>query len=153
MEVTMQQALTQNPEAKNDNIVRGRFASNVHSDACILPKKSPRDRMTFAEVAIALALDGYTRNAIIIQKLRVLANPKYAHAMPLPINPRIVGGRLKSGPDAICAASIWSRRQFEYWRNGNSPDGGPNAVGCGLDAQTSARLLAEGAARLAGGGA
>lgn len=110
----------------------------------------PRDRMTFAEVAIALALDGYARNAIIIQKLRVLANPKYAHAMPLPINPRIVGGKLKSGPDAICAASIWSRRQFEYWRTGNSPDGAPNAGGHGADAQTSARLLAEGAAKLAG---
>lgn len=137
----MQPVLAQT-ETLSNNVLRGHFPTQRHNSAPL-----PRDRMTFSEVAVALVLDTHARNDAIIKKLRVLANPKYANAMPLPINPRIVNGKLKSGPDSICAASIWSRRQFEAWRTGRHPDSAMDR----FDTQNSAQLLAQGAARLAGG--
>ena len=76
---------------------------------------SPRDRMSFAEVAVALCLDTHPRNAQIIEKLRALH--KY-QAMPLPENPRFKSGVPCKGADNICAASFWSRRKFMAWQDG-----------------------------------
>lgn len=74
---------------------------------------SPRDRMSFAEVARDLAIDGYRRDAQIIEKLRSL----HRHSgMPLPENPRFIKGVPCKGADNICARSIWSRRKFMAWK-------------------------------------
>tara|TARA_Y100000815_G_scaffold262104_1_gene275119 strand:- start:222 stop:626 length:405 start_codon:yes stop_codon:yes gene_type:complete len=58
----------------------------------------------------------------IIRKLRALAEEK---DMPLPTTPRIYGGKVVTGAQAICLRSRWCAERFDGWhetQDGPEPD-------------------------------
>lgn len=107
-------------------------------------------RMTVTDLAQRLALDRHTPR-VILDKLRSLARHS---GLPLPLNPRIVDGVPKSGPDKICAASLWDRGQILAWLDhGGTPGTGTPEAAEPARIQRTREHLQQRTAALLGGGA
>ncbi len=109
------------------------------------PIPSPRDSMSFYEVAREMRLDWHKRNAQVIEKLRSLHRHQ---GMPLPENPRFKSGVPCKGGDNICATSFWSRRKFMAWREAGTER---RAAISPAEARNLEARLSRNAAALAGG--
>ena len=106
-----------------------------------------RRYMDLAEVARRLCMEDCARRTLI-DRLRGL----HDHAgMPLPRNPRFVGGRPAAGAQAIHAGSRWDRGEMLAWLDNGDGGTGAAFVPCdpapAADAATRSRLHAA-AARL-----
>ena len=77
-----------------------------------------RGTYALGDIARALGLLDYTTKTGI-GKLRILARER---GMPLPLNPRIVAGRVAEGPSAIHARSRWDASAFDAWLDGRGPN-------------------------------
>ncbi len=101
-------------------------ARGIPAPAPALPPAVPLARAslwTVMDLAHRLALDRHTPR-VVIEKLRALA----AHAgLPMPVNPRIIGGRPATGTARICAASLWDKGQVLAWldNGGTTPAAHP----------------------------
>lgn len=104
-------------------------------------------RYRFAEVVARLAFDCFSPR-VQIEHLRTLVRKD---GMPAPINPRIYGGRVLRGADAICARSEWDRAQLEAWLHRPGPDAPPVEIAHAPAPQSLRDEMAARAARMAGG--
>ena len=101
----------------------------------------------FADVVSRLAL-GCFSTRVQIEHLRVLVRKD---GMPAPVNPRIRGGQVLRGADAVCARSQWDRAQLEAWLDRPGPDAPPMAGQIIAAPQSLRNEMAARAARMAGG--
>lgn len=119
--------------------------------APILPSTSGR-RCEYAVGDLARMLGiAHFAPRTIIDLLRVKAQHD---GMPLPKTPRVWGGRLVSGPQAIWLQSRWDAELFDGWHaasGGNEPCP-PASAALRADLARRAERIAEKSARLIRGG-